>query len=1305
MKKAQAINTFNKGLAMDLNPVVTPNDVLTNALNATLITMNGNEFALQNDLGNGRVETAKLETGFVPVGVKEYGGIIYVASYNPITGLSQLGSFPSPERNLTQDEISIKQTNITDSDFRSNGEIKYYYKRLDVMPEDMYLNPGDKFGLFINGSPYNILSYYSDAYSKAVTLHPAILDDSGIINYIDEECKTNGKFTQGLIFGESINLNTIDGYNEAFSKLLVYKGKKSGRLVLIVELETLDDFVVSKSVSSIKLENGTGSSLVPYSDEENTDAKFLATFYNSGWPKMDNNYIKFKGVKFESSSGNLEFTTTNNSDTISYTLGEFTREDILKYKITPYTQLGPCGALARTGIINFKLYGTGNIIFNEWRYYLDNNKLRLNYGFDVNLLEGSSVKEISFEFYDVYYDVVYPNRYICKSSINGNYNGNYSEIFKLPYDLNYTETYSDSKNNKKYIYEDIIEKKILKANELIKNNFYCVRITATITGYKDSDGKKSQEDQKKYFYRFLWTTGYFNEEYINGNATNFSVLQVPDKYVPKFKLKAVVDKSDKSKYKIEYKNAPRTNGATNPYIYTAEVPETSEEIKANLYQDWELSKAQLTVTTEIEVPKDNSLFGDYNAGWFKLNTDKSEVTIKYDNSNQEILYPDGKPGTDPQKYVNLIKDDDLGEEDEDFKEYSKVLGSLDTQPYNLKEILEKPDSTFDDTYKNALSSALREKKITKDVYDNSLKALNTINDSQFYYLETKDVTFESKEKEDPTISFPKIIGRLIRRISGDTSKAALKSININELRPCCYQGMPEEDAKVLVAGSSYDNDKIFGTVGYAVLAGGNAGGNRAILEGLEGSGNIVFAYWGQAEGYVDGGTKLFRKYGSPETDGDIGLNYNETRRNLQEVAGNHSIYLIQSSNPKGVIDDDWGALGVGFYTDNSSYRPYNPDFEDSFKQDGTRTYTFKSIDYGGNVTIVLWRTNNSSDDDLHFVGINLGAVGNKQSYQTCVQTCITKLLKSIYILQSNTNRELYTQELLRMIYHSIFNTKIQIGLEVAINDGKPSIMEYDKTNSPIKLYDKGEGDVIFEEETIKARIKDTTEQFCDEAWELDSDVWYKDLENISGTPDVLQCSYLNIPYGKIIEPDEKNNAEREPISIDTSELIPLETDEGGNVTKYLLGINVELGNQMDISAIADSFVGYTIGASKTTPTFIYVPNGDSFKLESGVDSLGNPFNNKQVYYSINDGIYVPGNSESANKIDIFGQNSHCKLQNLFIPQKINNYSIPTINVNYSQSWECFSTNLSARKNRKHVSDIRMCKDIWFTNATYRPLKI
>ena len=61
MSKLEATNVFSEGLITDLNPITTPNNVLTNALNATLITMNGNEFVLQNDLGNGRVETAKLK--------------------------------------------------------------------------------------------------------------------------------------------------------------------------------------------------------------------------------------------------------------------------------------------------------------------------------------------------------------------------------------------------------------------------------------------------------------------------------------------------------------------------------------------------------------------------------------------------------------------------------------------------------------------------------------------------------------------------------------------------------------------------------------------------------------------------------------------------------------------------------------------------------------------------------------------------------------------------------------------------------------------------------------------------------------------------------------------------------------------------------------------------------------------------------------------------------------------------------------------------------------------------------------------
>jgi hypothetical protein len=83
-----ATNTFGEGLIMDLAPNNTQANQLTSALNATLITYNGNEFSLQNDMGNGRVETARLPEGYIPVGSCELGGIIYVASYNPITNKS-----------------------------------------------------------------------------------------------------------------------------------------------------------------------------------------------------------------------------------------------------------------------------------------------------------------------------------------------------------------------------------------------------------------------------------------------------------------------------------------------------------------------------------------------------------------------------------------------------------------------------------------------------------------------------------------------------------------------------------------------------------------------------------------------------------------------------------------------------------------------------------------------------------------------------------------------------------------------------------------------------------------------------------------------------------------------------------------------------------------------------------------------------------------------------------------------------------------------------------------------------------------
>ena len=105
MIREQTVNTFENGIIMDLEPLKVPKSSLTNALNATLLTFNDNENSLQCDMGNGRVETAYLPSGYVPIGTTSLGGIIYIVSYNPIDKKCQIGSFPSPERNITSNKL------------------------------------------------------------------------------------------------------------------------------------------------------------------------------------------------------------------------------------------------------------------------------------------------------------------------------------------------------------------------------------------------------------------------------------------------------------------------------------------------------------------------------------------------------------------------------------------------------------------------------------------------------------------------------------------------------------------------------------------------------------------------------------------------------------------------------------------------------------------------------------------------------------------------------------------------------------------------------------------------------------------------------------------------------------------------------------------------------------------------------------------------------------------------------------------------------------------------------------------------
>lgn len=135
-------NTFSDGLNMDLHPISTPNTIMTDCVNGTMITYNDNEFILQNERGNSKIEGATLSPGFIPIAMKEYGGIIYIVSYNPQTQENEIGTYPSPSQYTTANELEFYTEPVTSGETIKYSEfkpiLKDYNRNLIVSNYDKY---------------------------------------------------------------------------------------------------------------------------------------------------------------------------------------------------------------------------------------------------------------------------------------------------------------------------------------------------------------------------------------------------------------------------------------------------------------------------------------------------------------------------------------------------------------------------------------------------------------------------------------------------------------------------------------------------------------------------------------------------------------------------------------------------------------------------------------------------------------------------------------------------------------------------------------------------------------------------------------------------------------------------------------------------------------------------------------------------------------------------------------------------------------------------------------------------------------
>ena len=415
MRKYEVLNTFAQGLVMDINPPVAPNDGVCNALNATLITMNGNENVLQNDMGNGRVETAFLPEGYVPLGTTELGGIIYIVSYNPFNKKCQIGSFPSPERNITSNELGESGLSLYNGLFVSdNGDIiRTLYKGLLC---NFTLNPGDKF--LVQGSykgkaegnkdedeykdEYEHISYYVDKQSNIneewLTLELATLDSNGRLIYLKDLNKydhpsNDRQYILKVKKDNSINTPTqnVDDYRYIIgADYNIFNTKISGQLYLVAQLNVPDSFNVTYNIID----------KVTYNEKDYYVTEIICTILPSDYPitipieieefqdknQKPYNELNIDGYKVVRDNNKIKITKIIPADTGT------------SIKLTPILPFGRCLWLQTTLYIDASLINSGKMISDTWRYYKNETSMDINFSLDLYPYEGETIDEVKMVF-------------------------------------------------------------------------------------------------------------------------------------------------------------------------------------------------------------------------------------------------------------------------------------------------------------------------------------------------------------------------------------------------------------------------------------------------------------------------------------------------------------------------------------------------------------------------------------------------------------------------------------------------------------------------------------------------------------------------------------------------------------------------------------------------------------------------------------------------------------------------------------------------------------------------------------------
>lgn len=699
----QAQNTFNEGMVLDNHPLMTPNTVLTDALNATLVTMNGNEMVLQNDMGNARVENAKLPPGYIPIGMKEYGGIIYIACYNPLTNKGQIGCFPSPQRQKTATQISeITPTfKFPDVTYIKEENDEEWYKinslltKCEIFPKGTIIRSGDKFSVGlpissmfgtdnIDSTGENFISNYDNVENGLVktpmnrmyTFGVATLDNNGQLRDITNQLKRykGGQQVQfsnidsdlykfncgywqnemstedkdGLVSSELMDQTNVQ------SKLNTYNSKLFGRLFLYAKYNTVQSIEVSV-IGYKKLDDNntinnpiyTGHIDSDYSDVElpliqnqkylQIDSKILLLIYvnykyncpdgskslNSKnlveplegykyyFDKSNQNIIR--GIQFiinNNSIYNLPFSIPNDYNK-NYNLGygyplydkitniysfsqvytlPLNTTDKISWTAYPVTyfydnglKFGEIPDESVSGELNPDNINSGKMELNAWRYYVNNDRVLLTWGFESYPRENDVISEVSFSFYDVAYNTL-KWKFFTKERVS--YNGEFNENFDISNFISDSSNYNTSVIPNKLFYVDISWK---------------------------------YNSQERHTYRWMLITGLYNPSYY-GNS-EYPTIKDYDSFLDCYYTLDNTNYIYNSKAQPEY--FPVCTETNVSVVDEQNIPIIAEIISDKKdYKGWKEAKKQDDIKDKLRIP---SNYFNYNISYSFSNTQISNI--------------------------------------------------------------------------------------------------------------------------------------------------------------------------------------------------------------------------------------------------------------------------------------------------------------------------------------------------------------------------------------------------------------------------------------------------------------------------------------------------------------------------------------------------------------------------------------------------------------------------------------------------------------------------------------------------------